>query len=707
MPRRIESQPGTSRPHPPVGNEPSCAKGQQSSAVAPLEAADRVRYPTTFPFVQRAVIENVQPEIEGGRFPIKRTVGERVEVSADIHADGHDVLLALLRHRACSEADWHEVWMVPMPNDRWKAEFVVAQQGRHFYTLQAWPARFQTWRRDFLKKFEAGQDVAVDLVAGVQLIEAAALRAHAADASLLRGWAERLKTLCEGNFAAAVEQTESSELETLMNRHADRRMATTYEPELAVVVDREKARFSAWYEMFPRSTSPGQQGTFKDCENRLEYIAGMGFDVLYLPPVHPIGHTNRKGKNNSEQSTPEDVGSPWAIGSAEGGHKAIHPPLGTLADFKHLMARVAECGLEIAMDLAFQATPDHPYVKEHKEWFRLRPDGTVQYAENPPKRYQDIYPLDFENEHAPELFEELRSVVLFWIEQGVRIFRVDNPHTKPFQFWEWLINDIKNQYPDVLFLAEAFTRPKVMYRLAKLGFTQSYTYFAWRNARWELTQYFNELTQTDVREYFRPNLWPNTPDILTEYLQYGGRPAFMIRLILAATLGANYGIYGPAFELCENRALRPGSEEYLDSEKYQIRHWDVDRPDSLKALITRMNHIRRDNVALQSDWSLRFHPVDNEQIIAYSKTSDTRSNIIVTVINLDPYHTQSGWVDLPLHDFGLDPDRPYQMHDLLSDSRFLWQGPRNYVKLNPQSLPAHVLRIRRHLHSERDFDYFQ
>jgi starch synthase (maltosyl-transferring) len=460
--------------------------------------------------------------------------------------------------------------------------------------------------------------------------------------------------------------------------------------------------------MFPRSCSGqlGRPGSLLDCAKRLDYVAEMGFDVLYLPPIHPIGRVNRKGKNNIEIATPDDVGSPWAIGAREGGHKAIHPQLGTLEDFKRLLSRATKLGLEVALDLAYQCAPDHPYVNEHKAWFRMRPDGTVQYAENPPKKYQDIYPLDFDTDEIQQLWEELRSVVLYWIEQGVRIFRVDNPHTKPFDFWEWLITEIKGHHPDVVFLAEAFTRPKVMYELAKLGFTQSYTYFAWRNTKWELMEYFKELTQTDVREYFRPNLWPNTPDILTDFLQQGGRPAFMIRLTLAATLGANYGIYGPAFELCENRAVRPGSEEYLDSEKYQIRDWDLKSPHSLAKLIGKVNRIRRENVALHSDGSLRFHQVDNEQIIAYSKFSDDLLNIILVVVNLDPYHVQSGWVDLPLDVFHLDPRQPYQMHDLLTDTRYVWRGPHNYVELSPQLLPAHVFCIRRRVRTELGIDYF-
>jgi starch synthase (maltosyl-transferring) len=648
-------------------------------------------------FVLRVVIANVTPEIQGGRFPIKRTIGEHVEVTADTYADGHDILHAVLLHRPGSQRNWEEVPMQLLGNDSWRAEFIVGAEGLYLYTLKAWVDPFQTWRRDFSKKLEAGQDISVDLLTGVELVQAAARRANVEDAGRLEACARELSRLAKQNLNQAAQMISNVDLNALMVLHADRSQATIYDKELTVVVDRERARFSTWYEMFPRSCGAevGGHGTFQDCERRLEYVSSMGFDVLYLPPIHPIGRTHRKGKNNTEKATPEDVGSPWAIGSEEGGHKAIDSKLGTLEDFRRLLARAKEFGLEVAMDLAFQCSPDHPYVSEDKEWFRMRPDGTVQYAENPPKKYQDIYPLYFENEHNRELREELRRVARFWIEQGIRIFRVDNPHTKPFDFWEWLIADLKTEYPEVLFLSEAFTRPKVMYRLSQMGFTQSYTYFAWRNTKSELTEYFTELTQTEVREYFRPNLWPNTPDILTEFLQFGGRPAFMIRLVLAATLGASYGIYGPAFELCENRALRPGSEEYLDSEKYQIRQWDIDNPDSLRTLIARVNRIRRENPALQSDWSLRFHPVDNDQLIVYSKTTGDLANIIVVVVNLDPHHTQSGWVDLPVESFRLNPHQPYQVHDLLTDARYFWHGTHNYVELNPQMMPAHIFRIRR------------
>jgi starch synthase (maltosyl-transferring) len=581
----------------------------------------------------RVIIEGVEPQVDGGRFPAKRTVGDRVSVEADIFADGHDAVMAVLMYGRENDSHWAEVPMEPLVNDRWRGSFVVTSIGRHRYTLRAWIDHFSTWRANLAKKVQAGQDVGVDLLIGAALLEQASARAAGDDKKTLQTYATTLRSERADRIDCALDERAAR----LAARYPDKRFATSYGQELILVVDRERARFSTWYEMFPRSCSPqpGKHGTFRDCERLLPYVASLGFDVLYLPPIHPIGRTHRKGKNNVVTPSSDDPGSPWAMGSAEGGHRDIHRELGTLAEFKAFVAKAADHGLEVALDIAFQCAPDHPYVKDHPEWFRHRPDGSIQYAENPPKRYQDIYPIEFETERWGELWDELAGVVRFWIDQGIRIFRVDNPHTKPFAFWEGLIGSIKADHPEVIFLSEAFTRPKVMYRLAKLGFTQSYTYFAWRNTKWELTQYFTELTKTGVRDYFRPNLWPNTPDILTEYLQFGGRPAFISRLILAATLGASYGMYGPAFELCEDQPLRPGSEEYLNSEKYEIRHWDIERPDSLRELIARVNRIRRENRALHSDWGLRFHRVDNEQIISYTKQTDDLENIILTVVNLD------------------------------------------------------------------------
>jgi len=649
---------------------------------------------------RRVVIEGVRPEIDGGRFPIKRAVGEKVVVEANVLADGHDVLSCVLLYRKEGALKWSEVPMKPLVNDRWRGEFIVTELGRYRYTLQAWVDRFQSWQRDLQKRIDAGQDVSVDLLVGGELVQEASCRACGDAKRRLQSAATTLSR--KGNLASKLRLALDEGLARLVGCYCNRRCASTYHRDLTVVVDRERARFSTWYEMFPRSCAPepGRHGTFRDCEERLPCIAGMGFDVLYLPPIHPVGHTHRKGKNNSPTAGPDDPGSPWATGSEEGGHKAVNPLLGTLADFQRLVEKARRHSIEIALEIAFQCSPDHPYVKEHPTWFRWRPDGSVQYAENPPKKYEDTYPFDFETEDWQELWEELKSIVLFWIEQGVRIFRVDNPHTKPFAFWEWLLEEVKRDHPEVILLSEAFTRPKIMHHLAKLGFSQSYTYFAWRNTKWELSQYFRELSQTEVREYFRPHLWPNTPDILTEYLQSGGRPAFMTRLVLAATLGASYGIYGPAFERCENRPREPGSEEYLDSEKYEIKQWDVERPDSLRHLIARVNRIRRENPALQSDWSLAFHHVDNEQLICYSKGTEDRENIIVVVVNLEPQYTQSGWVELDLEALGLDPHQPYEVHDLLSDVSYVWQGACNYVELNPQVVPAHIFRLRRRVGTE-------
>jgi starch synthase (maltosyl-transferring) len=672
---------------PPVKRRPEVASVQ--AAKAPDDEVDGRR---------RVAIEAVSPEVEAGRFPAKRSLGERVAIEADVFADGHDAVACVIRYRHQSDSAWTEVPMAPLGNDRWRAEFIVGQLGRYLYTVQGWVDRFQTWRLQLAKRIAAGQDVALELKVGAQLVEAAAARAQGADSALLTKHAAAL-----ASGAPAI----GKDLIDLMDRYTDRSEVVRYPRELEMLVDPQRARFSAWYELFPRSAGEhGRHGTFGDVERRLPYISGMGFDVLYLPPIHPIGRTNRKGANNSVEAAPGELGSPWAIGSEEGGHKAIHPELGTLDDFRHLVHAAEEKGMRLALDLAFQCSPDHPYIREHPDWFRHRPDGSIQYAENPPKKYEDIVPFDFECEGWRELWNELLSIATYWMDQGVQIFRVDNPHTKPFAFWEWLIGGVKRDHPEVIFLAEAFTRPKVMYRLAKAGFTQSYTYFTWRNTTWELSQYFTELTQAPVSDFFRPNLWPNTPDILTEYLQNGGRPAFAARLVLAATLGANYGIYGPAFELCEARAKEPGSEEYLDSEKYQLRNWNLDAPDSLREMITLVNEIRHENLALQSDRGLRFHTTENESLLAYTKSTADLADVVLTVVNLDPHHTQAGMVTLPLKALGLDTDKSYQAHELLSGARYLWNGPRNYVEINPHAAPAQIFRFRRRVRSEHDFEYF-
>jgi starch synthase (maltosyl-transferring) len=650
---------------------------------------------------KRVVIEDVAPEIDCGWFAAKRTIGETVRVRAVVFGDGHDAISCHTLYRAGDESEWHKLPMVPAGNDCWEAEFSVSGLGKYFFTVEGWVDRFKTWRADLKKRIAAKQDITVELEIGAGFIKEAARRASGEDAERLVAGAKAVRS---GDSETAL----SDDLFAAMQRHPELALATRYCRELPVQVDRPKARFSTWYEFFPRSAArePGAHGTFSDCKERLPYVASMAFDVVYLPPIHPVGHTFRKGKNNSPVAQPGDTGSPWAIGSETGGHTAIHPQLGTLKDFHSLLSAAQELGLELALDIAFQCTPDHPWVREHPEWFRKRPDGTIQYAENPPKKYQDIYPIDFETPQWRELWAALKDVFEFWIEQGVRIFRVDNPHTKAFGFWEWVIGSIQEEYPDVIFLAEAFTRPHVMYRLAKLGFTQSYTYFTWRITKAELTAYFTELTQSPVREFFRPNLWPNTPDILPEVLQVGGRPAFMVRLLLAATLGANYGIYGPAFELLENTPREPGSEEYLNSEKYEIKHWDLDSPASLRHFIGRVNRIRRDNIALQSDHSLRFHETDNPHLICYSKTTQDLSDVVIVVVNLDWAHTQVGWVTLDLKSLGIDAGRSFEAEDLLSGGRFLWQGAREYVELVPQSLPGHILRVRRWARTERDFDYY-
>jgi len=597
---------------------------------------------------KRVIVESVTPEVDEGRFPAKRTVGEDVVVEADVFADGHDVVVAMLLWRKCGARTWKDARMEPLGNDRWRARFTCAEFADYEFTVEGWVDRLETIRHGIARKKEAGQDVAVD------------------------------------------EQEAS-----LLKSGADRAGATRYPRVLRVAVERERARHGAWYEMFPRSagTDPTRSATLKEAEARLPYVASMGFDVLYLPPIHPIGRSFRKGRNNTLTPEPGDPGSPWAIGSEEGGHTAVEPGLGTLEDFDRFVAAAAKQKLEIALDIAFQASPDHPYVKEHPTWFRHRPDGTIKYAENPPKKYQDIYPFDFESRDWKALWEELKGVIEFWIARGVKIFRVDNPHTKPFAFWHWALGEIRKAHPDTIFLSEAFTRPKIMRYLAKAGFSQSYSYFTWRNAKTEIEEYFTELTQTDVREYMRPNLFANTPDILHEYLQTGGRAAFEIRLILAATLGANYGIYS-GFELCENVPVKKGSEEYLDSEKYQIRPRDFDRADSLAELIARVNGIRRAHTALQFDHGLAFHETDNEHLICFSKRAPDGTDPILVVVNLDPASMQHGNVKLPLYDWKIPLDGAVEARDLLSGETYLWRGEWNYVRLDPPSRVAHVIRLR-------------
>lgn len=655
---------------------------------------------------KRVVIEGVTPQLDAGRFAVKRIVGDTLTVEADVFGDGHDHVTARLLYRHHSETAWRSVRMKPLGNDRWRASFPLERLGRYIYTIAGAVDHFDTWRSDLIKRLEAGQDVHVDLQNGGLLLEHSARLAARQDAVRLNEAAQALRSRSdeEDTKVLALDPT----ILALVERYPDEAMETRYERQLEVIVDRERARFSSWYEMFPRSASdvPGRHGTFADCAARLDYVAELGFNVLYMPPIHPIGTSFRKGKNNSVTAEHGEEGSPWAIGNVDGGHTAIHSSLGTFKDFQALRAKAAKLGIELALDIAFQCAPDHPWVTEHPDWFRKRADGSIQYAENPPKKYQDIYPLDFESPDWEGLWEALKGVFLFWIEQGVKIFRVDNPHTKAFPFWEWAITAIKREHPDVLFLAEAFTRPRVMQRLAKLGFSQSYTYFTWRNTGQEIVEYLTELTQTPLREYFRPNFWPNTPDILPESLQIGGRPAFITRLVLAATLSSNYGIYGPAYEMQENLPMKQGGEEYLNSEKYEIRHWDLNAPESLRDVIAQVNQARRANPALQFMESLTFHPTDNPSLLCYSKASPDGSNVVLTVVNLDPVHTQAGWVALDLASLNLTDREPFQVYDQLADRRYLWQGSSNYIELIPDELPAHIFRILRRVRTEKDFDYY-
>jgi starch synthase (maltosyl-transferring) len=640
------------------------------------------------------VVEGVQPEIDGGRFAAKAIVGQRFVVEADVFAEYEPIVSAVLLHRCADEEEWSETPMRENGEDHQRGEFVVDRLGTYYYTIEAWINHFETWRRALRRKVEANLDVAVELAVGANLVRAAAARAGGADEQRLLELSSQLAG--NGRTRERIRTALGGELAVLMEKHPDRSEATRYDRELSLMVDPPKAVFSTWYELFPRSwgPNPGQHGTFRDVERALPYVAGMGFDVLYLPPVHPIGTTHRKGKNNALKALPGEPGSPWAIGSEEGGHKSVHRELGTLDDFRHLVGAARDHGLDVALDIAFQCSPDHPYVREHPRWFKRRPDGGIQYAENPPKKYEDIYPFDFESEDREALWEELKSIFVFWAGQGVRIFRVDNPHTKPFRFWEWAIAEVKREFPDAIFLSEAFTRPRLMERLAKCGFTQSYTYFAWKTTKDEITEYFTKLTTPPLKDYFRPNAWPNTPDILTDYLVRGGPRAFTVRLILAATLSASYGIYGPAFELGENVPAQPGSEEYLNSEKYELRWWDTDRPNSLRGIIRRVNAIRRKNRAFQDNGRLRFHPVDDERLICYSKSTEDGTNIIVTVVNLDLRRTRSGVVELPLEEWGIDSRHELSVRDALSGTTARWRGRRQRISLDPKGSPAAIFELR-------------
>jgi starch synthase (maltosyl-transferring) len=636
------------------------------------------------------IIERVEPQIDCGRYRAKAVVGDVVDVSADILRDGTDLLQAVVRYRGPNDARWLEAPMRFVDNDRWSGSFRPIDIGQYRYAIEAWTDHFATWRRDLIKRVDAGQRVPTELEEGGRLLEARLKKIPARKRAPLKAAIESVRT---GPQEDAVAIVTSDEIGRIMAAHPDRTRSTTSRPVLQLTVDRERARFGAWYEFFPRSTGTAtEHGTLKTAAQHLQLVAQMGFDVVYLPPIHPIGESHRKGKNNTLKPAADDVGSPWAIGGREGGHTAIHPELGTIEDFDELVAEAERLGLEVCLDFAIQCSPDHPWVTEHPEWFHHRPDGSIKYAENPPKKYQDIYPINFDTDDREGLWRELKAVLDFWISHGVKIFRVDNPHTKAFTFWEWVIQELKTEHPDLILLAEAFTRPKVMRALAKLGFTQSYTYFTWRNSKWELIEYLTELSRTEMAHYFRPNFFTNTPDILHEYLQSGGPPAFKIRLVLAALLSPSYGVYS-GYELFENVPVTDGSEEYLNSEKYELRPRDIAVKGSLVSYITKINEIRRKHPALGRLTNLTFHDIDKDHMIAFSK-ADADGDAVLVIVNLNPWHWEEATITVDLGAVGVyDIARPYEMHDLITESTYLWHGPVNYVRLDP-SEPAHIFQVR-------------
>ena len=644
----------------------------------------------------RVAVENVWPRVDDGEFPIRRVAGAAIEVLADVFVEGAFALRAMLAWRMAGRTAWTRVPMTPLGNDRWHGRFPVDSPGTYEYLVEGWVDTFLTWRTLLERRIEAGTVSIGDLTEGIALLERIAAQRSGREARTLREDARRLREA----LAVSREEAERVARDPMIAEHAAGRPAQGEVGRSSIryraVVDPPHAGHSAWYELFPRSTSPvrGRAGTFRDLRARLPYIADLGFDVVYLPPIHPIGESHRRGPNNRPNPPPDAPGSPWAIGGRAGGHTAIHPDLGTIEEFRETLAAARRLGLDLALDLAFQCSPDHPWVREHPEWFQRLPDGSFRTAENPPKRYDDIYPLDFETTDWRGLWTALKEVVEFWADQGIRWFRVDNPHTKPFEFWRWLIGEVRRERPDVLFLAEAFTRPKVMYRLAKIGFTHSYTYFAWRTTRGDLTAYFEELTRSPVAEYFRPHLWPNTPDILTEQFHRGQRSVFVHRLVLAATLSPHYGIYGPVYELGEHTPTGPGKEEYLDSEKYEVRHWNLDAPHSLAPELRRVNRLRRENPALRQGGPVHFHRTDNDRLLAYSRRTDDGSNVIVIVVSLDPDAVQSGWTDLDLAELGVDPGAPFDEEDVWANDMYQFHGSRNLVRLDPAASTFHVLRVR-------------
>jgi len=688
----------------PVTTGPVTQEGRRKALAAALHAP-------------RVVIENVAPAIDGGRFPLKRTLGQQVRVEADIFMDGHDRIGAALLHRAADESEWRRLPLEALPNDRWQGTFAPTRIGKHYYTVQAWRDAWATYREELRKKHEAGLDLTLEVEEGRALLAGTRERLdgdrHVETARtldrLLRALGPPLpppgkRRGAPARAGAVLGPATPEQVELLLGEETARTMRaageypfeTRHEP-LCVCVERPAAGFASWYELFPRSQSgdPDRHGTFDDVAARLPAIREMGFDVLYFPPIHPIGVSNRKGRNNSLRAGPRDPGSPYAIGDGSGGHEAVHPQLGTLEDFQRLIGLAREHGLEIALDFAIQCSPDHPWLAQHPEWFAWRPDGSLRYAENPPKKYEDIVNVDFYSTRGgavrqAALWRTLRDVVLFWVEHGVRMFRVDNPHTKPLAFWEWLIADVQGRHPETLFLSEAFTRPKMMYRLAKLGFSQSYTYFTWRETKRELTEYLTEISCSPVADFFRPHFFVNTPDINPRFLQASGRPGFLIRAALAATGSGLWGMYS-GFELCEANAL-PGKEEYLNSEKYEIRAWDWQRPGNIVAEISRLNRIRRTNPALHSHRGLRFHPAHNDRVLFFSKATETRDNVLLVAISLDPHQAQSAAVELPLWEFGLPDDGTLHAEDLLHSYRLAWHGKSQRLDFSPDQ-PYGIWRV--------------
>ena len=638
----------------------------------------------------RIIIENVQPQVEGGLYAAKRTVGEVVTVTADIFSDGHDHVRARLLYKRTNDTVWSSLEMTNEGNDSWLGSFRAHDKGEYIFTVAAWIDHFDTWYDGIKKKIGAHIDVQLELREGAVMLRKLSggreetLLALADQFEKRESYEKNITYLVHNDFAEIVKKNPYVEFETV------------YEKQLSVAVEHKKANFSSWYELFPRSaSSDGRHGTFQDVIRLLPRITAMGFDVLYMPPIHPIGKINRKGKNNTVTALPGEPGSPWAIGSDEGGHKAILPALGTLEDYKKLIREAKKQNVDIAMDLAFQCAPDHPYVKEHPEWFRQRPDGSIQYAENPPKKYQDIYPFNFECDDWESLWNELKSVIIYWIEQGVRIFRVDNPHTKPIPFWQWVIAEVNKEHEDIIFLSEAFTRPKIMSSLARVGFTQSYTYFTWRVTKAELTEYMMELVNGSSRNYFRPNFWPNTPDILPFHLQHQGENMFIIRLVLAATLSSNYGIYGPAYEFYDNIPLE-GKEEYFNSEKFEIKQYNWKKANRMTDIISVINRARRDYAALQSTWNIQFCTVENSNLIAFLKATDDLSSLILVVVTLDPHNRQSGYVQLPKAKLKLKDRINVKLHDLFTDEHYTWTQEWNYVELDPYKLPFHLFKMEIH-----------